>query len=58
MIEITPERYAVMVIAEDKYYRLCEILRERGWRGLSGAEIELIMAALGIEGKEGVLHGA
>ena len=55
MIELTPERYAVMAIAEDKYYCLCEVLRDRTWSGLSGSDIVLIMAALGIEGKEGAV---
>lgn len=49
MIEITPERYAVLVVAEDKYYRLCEMLRERRFRGLSGEEVRLIHAMFGIE---------
>lgn len=49
MIELTPERYATLVVIEDKYYRLCEIIKERGWRGLTGEEIRLIRAMLGIE---------
>ena len=52
MIELTPERYATLVVIEDKYYRLCEILRERGWRGLTREEIRLIQAMLGIEEEE------
>ena len=49
MIELTPERYAVLVVAEDKYYRLCEMLRERRFRGLSGEEVRLIQAVMGTE---------
>ena len=49
MIELTPERYATLVVIEDKYYRLCEIIKERGWRGLTGEEVRFIRAMLGIE---------
>lgn len=49
MIELTSERYATLVIIEDKYYRLCEILRDRGWRGLTGEDVRLIQAMLGME---------
>jgi hypothetical protein len=52
VIELTPERYATLVVIEDKYYRLCEIIKERGWRGLSAEELRFIQAMLGIEEEE------
>ena len=42
MMEITAERYAELVIAEDKYNRLCEVIKERGWRGLTGEEVRFL----------------
>lgn len=49
MMEITTERYTELVITEDKFNRLCEIIKERGWRGLSGEEIRFLRDMLGIK---------
>ena len=49
MIELTPERYTTLVVIEDKYYRLCEIINEKAWLGLTSEELRLIRALLGLE---------
>ena len=49
MVEISLMRYAELAITEDKFNRLCEILKERGWRGLSGEEVRFIRDMLGVK---------
>ena len=39
MMEITKERFAELVITEDKYNRLCEIIDDRKYRGLTVDEM-------------------
>ena len=48
MMEITKERFAELVITEDKYNRLCEVISERGWRGLTGEELRFLRSMLGM----------
>lgn len=46
-LHITQERYAELIVAEDKYNRLCDVLENRGYRGLTGDEVRFLRDMLG-----------
>ena len=52
MVEISLSRFAELKVIEDKYARLCEVIKDRKWRGLSGDEIRFIQDMLGIKGAD------
>lgn len=43
-MEITPERFAELIVAEHKYQRLCNVIQQRSKvHGLDWKELELIV---------------